>query len=284
MLHIFLSNRPGEVRYGTTGSAGTRRPAAVVDDDGEPSPGRAGRAPHLRPDSRRDTGTIATRPERRSSGPGPAAATRTRNGEGYYVYSGRSDDMLKVGGMYVSPIEVEAALTTHPAVLEAAVIGREDEERLVKPMAYVVLKPGRQASGELLEELKQHATVAPGALQVSALGGVHRGAAEDRDRKDRSASSCAEGVRRVSPALSHARRRGPSQLSSATPDRAAFSTRGWSRITGEPSVMSLTPGARLGPYEIRAPLGSRDSSTRSRSPRMAGLMPIRIRAASSTCT
>ena len=64
--------------------------------------------------------------------------------------------MLKVSGMYVSPAEVEAALVTHEAVLEAAVVGREDEDRLVKPMAYVVLKPGRRASAELLEELKQH--------------------------------------------------------------------------------------------------------------------------------
>jgi benzoate-CoA ligase len=76
--------------------------------------------------------------------------------EGCYVYSGRSDDMLKVGGIYVSPIEVESALITHPAVLEAAVIGREDAERLTKPVAYVVLKSGRQASAALAEELQQH--------------------------------------------------------------------------------------------------------------------------------
>jgi benzoate-CoA ligase len=88
----------------------------------------------------------------------------TRGGDKYaqdarrhYVYAGRSDDMRKVSGMYVSPVEVEAALVTHEAVLEAAVVGREDEDRLVKPMAYVVLKPGRRASGELLEEVKQHA-------------------------------------------------------------------------------------------------------------------------------
>jgi benzoate-CoA ligase len=75
--------------------------------------------------------------------------------DGYYIYAGRSDDMLKVGGIYVSPVEVESALITHDAVLEAAVIGREDNEKLIKPAAYVVLKPGRQASPALADELKQ---------------------------------------------------------------------------------------------------------------------------------
>ena len=62
--------------------------------------------------------------------------------DGYYVYAGRSDDMLKVSGIYVSPAEVEAALITHPAVLEAAVVGRPDGDGLTKPVAYVVLRPG----------------------------------------------------------------------------------------------------------------------------------------------
>ena len=64
--------------------------------------------------------------------------------------------MLKVGGIYVSPIEVECALITHPAVLEAAVIGREDDEKLVKPVAYVVLKGTHRGSDVLAEELRQH--------------------------------------------------------------------------------------------------------------------------------
>ncbi len=64
--------------------------------------------------------------------------------------------MLKVGGIYVSPIEVESALMTHPAVLEAAVIGKADEEELVKPVAYVVLKSGHVASPALADELRQH--------------------------------------------------------------------------------------------------------------------------------
>jgi benzoate-CoA ligase len=76
--------------------------------------------------------------------------------DGYYTYGGRSDDMLKVSGMYVSPFEVEAALVTHPDVLEAAVVGAPDEQQLIKPKAFVVLRPGTRASEELAELLKQH--------------------------------------------------------------------------------------------------------------------------------
>jgi benzoate-CoA ligase len=76
--------------------------------------------------------------------------------EGYFVYCGRVDDMLKVSGIWVSPSEVESALVAHEDVLEAAVIGVEDEQELVKPKAFVVLKPGVQPSDELAEELKAH--------------------------------------------------------------------------------------------------------------------------------
>ena len=76
--------------------------------------------------------------------------------DGYYTYGGRSDDMLKVSGMYVSPFEVEAALVTHPDVLEAAVVGAEDEQTLIKPKAFVVTRSGVQASDALADALKQH--------------------------------------------------------------------------------------------------------------------------------
>jgi benzoate-CoA ligase len=82
--------------------------------------------------------------------------TYSVDADGYYVYSGRSDDMLKVGGIYVSPVEVEAALITHPAVLEAAVGGRADDQELIKPQAYVVLKSGHDGTAALAEELRQH--------------------------------------------------------------------------------------------------------------------------------
>ena len=77
-----------------------------------------------------------------------------RDREGYYTYSGRSDDMLKVGGIWVSPFEVESALASHEAVLEAAVVGHPDHDGLVKPRAFVVLKPAQTASDALADELK----------------------------------------------------------------------------------------------------------------------------------
>ena len=68
----------------------------------------------------------------------------TQDADGYFWYAGRSDDMLKVGGLWVSPVEVENALVAHPAVLECGVVGREDRDALVKPMAFVVLRDGRR--------------------------------------------------------------------------------------------------------------------------------------------
>jgi benzoate-CoA ligase len=158
MLHIFLSNRPGEVRYGTSGMPVPGYELRIVGDDGQPA--AAGQVGELQING--PTSAMAywnNREKTRDTFRGPW----TRSGDkysvdasGYYVYSGRSDDMLKVGGIYVSPIEVESALVTHPAVLEAAVIGRADEEELVKPLAYVVLKGGQAPSPALADELRQH--------------------------------------------------------------------------------------------------------------------------------
>jgi benzoate-CoA ligase len=76
--------------------------------------------------------------------------------DGYYTYSGRTDDMLKVGGIYVSPFEVEGALLSHEAVLEVAVIGQPDVDDLIKPKAYVVVKAGVEANAALAEALQRH--------------------------------------------------------------------------------------------------------------------------------
>jgi benzoate-CoA ligase len=76
--------------------------------------------------------------------------------EGYFWYSGRSDDMLKVGGIWVSPIEVENSIMEHPAVFEAAVVGAPDDKGLVKPKAYIVLKEGVEPSEELVKEIQSH--------------------------------------------------------------------------------------------------------------------------------
>jgi benzoate-CoA ligase len=158
MLHIFMSNRPGDVRYGTTGKPVPGYEVRVVDESSAPvAPGQQGELLVSGPTS----AALYWNNRERSRSTFLGAWTRsgdkyTQNEQGYYVYAGRTDDMLKVSGMYVSPIEVESALITHQSVLEAAVVGKEDEQKLVKPLAFVVLKPGSQSSAALAEELKQH--------------------------------------------------------------------------------------------------------------------------------
>ena len=159
MLHVFLSNRPGDVRYGTSGRPVPGYNLRIVDDAGQPvPPGEVGELQVEGPTAAQ--GYWNNRDKSRATFHGPWTKSgdkyRVDPEDGRYVYSGRTDDMMKVGGIYVSPIEVESALITHEAVLEAAVVGREDADRLVKPMAYVVLKPGRQGSEGLAEELRQH--------------------------------------------------------------------------------------------------------------------------------
>jgi benzoate-CoA ligase len=158
MLHIFLSNRPGKVCYGTTGTPVPGYELRIIADDGLPvAQGQVGELQVCGP-----TSAMAYWNNRQKScatfhGPWTRSGDKySIDGEGNFIYAGRTDDMLKVGGIYVSPIEVEAALITHPAVLEAAVIGKADEEELVKPVAYVVLKTGQAASAGLAEELRQH--------------------------------------------------------------------------------------------------------------------------------
>ena len=92
--------------------------------------------------------------------------------------------MLKVSGIYVSPFEVEAALSSHPEVLEAAVVGWFDEQRLVKPKAFVVLKLPDKASEELARALQEHVKHQARAVQISALDRVPQRTAEDGDRQD----------------------------------------------------------------------------------------------------
>jgi benzoate-CoA ligase len=158
MLHIFLSNRPGEVRYGTTGQIVPGYEAQVVDEDGRPAPpGEVGDLLVSGPSS-----AVAYWNKRELSRR-TFLGRWTRTGDrylctedGFYVYQGRSDDMLKVGGIYVSPFEVEGSLISHPAVLEAAVVGHPDENELVKPKAFVVLKKSAEPSEALAAELKAH--------------------------------------------------------------------------------------------------------------------------------
>ncbi|MCB5364572.1 benzoate-CoA ligase family protein [Pusillimonas sp. CC-YST705] len=156
MLHIFLSNRLDDLRYGTTGKAVPGYEVELRDDHGQPLPAGV-------------IGDLYIK--------GPSAALMYWNNrektrqtflgdwvksgdkyvcdeDGYYTYSGRSDDMIKVSGQYVSPIEVENVLIQHAAVLEAAVIGVTDHQGLTKTAAYVVLRSGQQASDALQVELQ----------------------------------------------------------------------------------------------------------------------------------
>jgi benzoate-CoA ligase len=158
LLHIFLSNRPGDVRYGTTGRAVPGYTLRLVDEHGAPvPPGEQGELQISGPTSAALYWNNRDKTRATFQGGWTRSGDKyAQDAEGYYVYAGRSDDMLKVGGLYVSPVEVESALITHEAVLEAAVVGREDADHLVKPVAYVVLKPGHRASDALGDELKHH--------------------------------------------------------------------------------------------------------------------------------
>ena len=164
MLHIFISNRPDDVRYGTSGKPVAGYRAELRDDQGGVI------------DAANTIGDLyihgpsaalmywGDRPKTRETFQG--AWTRTGDkylldDDGYYVYTGRSDDMLKVSGMWVSPFEVEATLMQHPAVLECAVIGIEDSEGLTKSKAFVKekLAPYKYPRAiEFIDELPKTAT------------------------------------------------------------------------------------------------------------------------------
>jgi 4-hydroxybenzoate-CoA ligase len=160
MLHIFLSNRPDDIRYGTTGRPVPDYEVRILDDaGGEVAPGEPGELVVRGPSAaegywnQRDKSRRTFRGEWTHTGD-----TYTSDGDGYYRYCGRSDDMLKVGGIWVSPFEVEEALIGHPAVLEAAVVGHPDADGLIKPRAFVVLQASapRDDPAGLTEALQNH--------------------------------------------------------------------------------------------------------------------------------
>ncbi len=156
ILHIFLSNRPGAVRPGSSGLPVPGYEAVIVDDEGRPV--GSGEIGNLRVKGDSTMASYWNKHEKTKEtlyGPWIQTGDKySREADGYFWYAGRADDMLKVGGIWVSPVEVEATLIKHPAVLEAAVVGQEDADRLVKPKAYVVLKEPAAAGPTLAEELK----------------------------------------------------------------------------------------------------------------------------------
>jgi benzoate-CoA ligase family protein len=148
MLHIFLSNRTGDVKYGTTGKPVPGYACKIVDDDGLPvKRGEMGELLIGGPTS------AMMYWNNREQSRATFLGEWTRSGDkyvededGYFVYCGRRDDMLRVSGQYVSPFEVEGALQTHPDVLEAAVVAWPDGDGLIKPKAFVVLKSPEKAA------------------------------------------------------------------------------------------------------------------------------------------
>ncbi|MGD9115780.1 MAG: benzoate-CoA ligase family protein [Dehalococcoidia bacterium] len=156
LLHIFISNRPGDVKPGSSGKVVPGYQARIVNEESEEVPvgevgtllvhGESTAAYYYRHHDKTKTSMLG---EWFNTGD-----KYRRDDEGYYYYRGRGDDMLKVGGIWVSPIEVEDALVSHPAVLEAAVVAKKDEHNLVKPKAFVVLKKGNKPTEELAKDIK----------------------------------------------------------------------------------------------------------------------------------
>ena len=153
MLHVFISNRPGDVRYGSTGKPVEGYEIELRGEDGRPvADGEVGDLYIKGPSSAlMYWGNREKTRDTFLGGWTKSGDKYIRDAEGYYTYAGRSDDMLKVSGIYVSPFEVESTLQQHPAVLEAAVIGIPDAEGLTKTKAFVVLKPGQQADEAALK-------------------------------------------------------------------------------------------------------------------------------------
>jgi benzoate-CoA ligase len=156
-LHMFISNRPGAIRPGSSGQIVRGYEARLIDDGGQPVPPMEIGNLWIKGDSvcasywnqhEKTKDTIQGQWIRTGD-------KYTQDEDGYFWYAGRSDDMLKVGGLWVSPVEVENALAAHVAVLESGVVGHEDRDGLVKPMAFVVLKPGLTGTPELAKELQQ---------------------------------------------------------------------------------------------------------------------------------
>ena len=158
MFQTYLSNQPGDVRYGTTGKPVAGYELKIIDEQGRDAPdGEIGEL--VVRGATAGEGYWNQRHKSRRTFAGEWTFTGDkyfRDAGGYYHYCGRTDDMFKVSGMWVSPFEVEAALTSHEAVLEAAVIGKEDADGLIKPKAFIVLRNGYAADERLIETLRVH--------------------------------------------------------------------------------------------------------------------------------
>jgi benzoate-CoA ligase family protein len=158
ILHIFLSNRDGDFKPGASGKTVPGYEGRIVDDDGNEVPDGETGSLMIRGDSllkqywRNPEKTAAAL----QGGWMYTGDTYYKDEDGFFFCCGRSDDMLKVGGIWCSPVEIEAKLVEHPKVMEAAVVGRADDEELIKPEAFIVLNDAGDASDALTGELLEH--------------------------------------------------------------------------------------------------------------------------------
>lgn len=157
-LHIFISNRMGDIKPGSSGRLVPGYQAKIVDEKGSEVPANTSGQLLIKGDS--TARCYWNRPEKTAEvmvdGWLNTGDTYFQDSDGYYHYCGRNDDMLKVGGIWCSPFEIEARLIEHPDVLEAAVVAHADSAGLIKPAAHIVLKNPKLASESLEEELRNH--------------------------------------------------------------------------------------------------------------------------------
>ncbi len=158
MLHIFLSNRPDANRYGTSGTPVPGYQIRLLDEEGKvAAKGELGELHVNGPTSAACYWNNREKSRNTFIGPWTKSGDKyIESDDGYFTYGGRADDMLKVSGIWVSPFEVESALASHAAVLEAAVVGQADDNGLIKPKAFVVLRSDISQSTELAAALQQH--------------------------------------------------------------------------------------------------------------------------------
>jgi benzoate-CoA ligase len=157
ILHIFISNRPGRARPGSTGQVVPGYEAKILDERGRRLPPRQVGTLFIKGDSIA-SGYWNKHEETKDTFCGEWINTHDKflvDEDGYFWYAGRTDDMFKVSGQAVWPTDVEAVLQQHPAVLESGVIGAADPDGLIKPVAYVVLKDSLPGSPELARELQE---------------------------------------------------------------------------------------------------------------------------------
>ncbi|MFT5151363.1 MAG: benzoate-CoA ligase family protein [Planctomycetota bacterium] len=203
MFHIYISNRPGDVKVGSLGKVVPGYQVEIIGSEGESL--KAGQLGRLRVHGA-STALCYWADKQKSNetflGDCCTTADVFRVDEdGYYFYEGRDDDLLKVSGIWVSPLEIEDVLLRHEAVAEVCVVGRKDPDGLIKPYAYVVTGPDQQTGDDLAAELKAHVKhhLAPYKYPRwfewrSELPKNDRGKVARKQLRDEASATAAEGV------------------------------------------------------------------------------------------